>query len=120
LGEARPSRPVLGGEAELTPLWEERFMKVPAFRPEPEPDAVRAAAQALARVQRPVIIAGGGVIWSAAEAELATLAERLQIPVATSLNAKAALPDDHPLNVGVPGTYSRCRPPPLLAHAHLA
>src|SRR2546430_6527278 len=36
-----------------------------------------------------------------------SLAERLQIPVATSLNAKAALSDDHPLNVGVPGTYSR-------------
>src|SRR5213594_5018648 len=98
---------VLEGEAELTPFWEERFMKVPAFRPEPEPDAVRAAAQALARAQRPVIIVGGGVIWSAAEAELVTVAERLQIPVATSLNAKAALPDDHPLNVGVPGTYSR-------------
>src|SRR2546428_345895 len=32
---------------------------------------------------------------------------RQAFPVATSLNAKAALPDDHPLNVGVPGTYSR-------------
>ncbi len=98
---------VLEREADLTPLWEERFMKVPAFRPEPEPDAVRAAAQVLARAERPVIIAGGGVIWSGAEAELIKLAELLQIPVATSLNAKAALPDDHPLNVGVPGTYSR-------------
>ncbi|HSF07147.1 MAG TPA: thiamine pyrophosphate-binding protein [Methylomirabilota bacterium] len=98
---------VLEREADLTPHWEERFMKVPAFRPEPEPEAVRAAAQALARAERPVIIAGGGVIWSGAEAELARLAELLQIPVATSLNAKAALPDDHPLNVGVPGTYSR-------------
>jgi acetolactate synthase-1/2/3 large subunit len=94
-------------EGDLTPLWEERFMKVPAFRPEPEPDAVRAALDVLARAERPVILAGGGVIWSGAEAELATLAERLQIPIATSLNAKAALSDDHPLNVGVPGTYSR-------------
>jgi len=33
---------VLEAEADLTPLWEERFMKVPAFRPEPEPEAVRA------------------------------------------------------------------------------
>src|SRR5207247_1411086 len=40
---------VLEREAELTPLWEERFMKVPAFRPEPEPDAVRAAMQVLAQ-----------------------------------------------------------------------
>jgi acetolactate synthase I/II/III large subunit len=98
---------VLEREGDLTPVWEERFMKVPAFRPEPEPDAVRAALDVLARAERPVILAGGGVIWSGAEAELAQLAERLQIPVATSLNAKAALSDDHPLNVGVPGTYSR-------------
>jgi acetolactate synthase I/II/III large subunit len=98
---------VLEKDAELSPLWEERFMKVPAFRPEPEPEAVRAAIEVMARAERPVIVAGGGVIWSGAEAELAKLAELLQIPVATSLNAKAALSDDHPLNVGVPGTYSR-------------
>jgi acetolactate synthase-1/2/3 large subunit len=110
---------VLEREADLTPLWEERFMMVPAFRPEPEPDAVRAALEALARAERPVIIAGGGVIWSGAEAELATLAELLQLPVATSLNAKAALPDDHPLNVGVPGTYSRWCANRVVAEADL-
>jgi acetolactate synthase-1/2/3 large subunit len=98
---------VLEHEGDLTPVWEERFMKVPAFRPEPEPDAVRAALDVLARAERPVILAGGGIMWSGAEAELCRLAELLQIPVATSLNAKAALSDDHPLNVGVPGTYSR-------------
>jgi acetolactate synthase I/II/III large subunit len=110
---------VLEREMELTPLWEERFMKVPAFRPEPEPDAVRAAMQLLAQAARPVILAGGGVIWSGAEAELAKLAEQLQIPVATSLNAKAVLSDDHPLNVGVPGTYSRWCANRVLADADL-
>jgi acetolactate synthase-1/2/3 large subunit len=110
---------VLEREADLTPLWEERFMKVPAFRPEPEPDAVRAALDALARAERPVIVAGGGVIWSGAEAELLQLAERLQIPVATSLNAKAALRDDHPLNVGAPGTYSRWCANRVIAEADL-
>lgn len=110
---------VLEREAELTPLWEERFMKVPAFRPEPEPDAVRAALDVLARAERPVILAGGGVMWSGAEAELTRLAELLQIPVATSLNAKSALPDDHPLNVGVPGTYSRWCANRVLAEADL-
>jgi acetolactate synthase I/II/III large subunit len=98
---------VLEREGDLTPVWEQRFMKVPAFRPEPEPDAVRAALDVLARAERPIILAGGGVVWSGAEAELIKLAELLRIPVATSLNAKAALSDDHPLNVGVPGTYSR-------------
>jgi acetolactate synthase-1/2/3 large subunit len=110
---------VLEREMELTPLWEERFMKVPAFRPEPEPDAVRAAVQLLAQAARPVILAGGGVIWSGAEAELAKLAEQLQIPVATSLNAKAVLSDDHPLNAGVPGTYSRWCANRVLADADL-
>jgi acetolactate synthase-1/2/3 large subunit len=110
---------VLEREAELTPLWEERFTRVPAFRPEPEPDAVHAAARLLAEAERPIIVAGGGVIWSGAEAELAELAERLGIPVATSLNAKAALRDDHPLNVGVPGTYSRWCANRILAEADL-
>src|SRR5512145_2651999 len=110
---------VLETEADLAPHWEERFMKVPAFRPEPEPDAVRAAAQILVQAERPVIIAGGGVIWSEAEAELTKLAELLQIPVATSLNAKAALSDDHPLNLGVPGTYSRWCANRIIAEADL-
>jgi acetolactate synthase I/II/III large subunit len=110
---------VLEREADLDPLWEERFMRVPAFRPEPEPDAVRAAARILAQAERPVIVAGGGVIWSGAEAELAKLAELLQIPVATSLNAKAALSDDHALNVGVPGTYSRWCANRILSEADL-
>src|SRR5437773_686688 len=110
---------VLEREGELSPLGEERFMRVPAFRPEPEPDAVRAAVNLLAQAARPVILAGGGVIWSGAEAELAKLAELLQIPVATALNAKAVLSDDHPLNVGVPGTYSRWCANSVLAEADL-
>ena len=47
------------------------------------------------------------------------LAELLQIPLATSLNAKAALSDDHPLNVGVPGTYSRWCANRVLSEADL-
>ena len=44
---------------------------------------------------------------SGAAAELAALAERLNIPVATSLNGKDVIPGFHPLSVGVAGTYSR-------------
>src|SRR4029434_9655687 len=94
-------------------------MKLAACRLEPEPDAVRAAVQVLAQAERPVILAGGGVIWSGAEAELANLAEQLQIPVATSLNAKAVLSDDHALSVGVPETYSRWCANRVLAEADL-
>ena len=54
-----------------------------------------------------MIVAGGGVRASGAPAELVALAEALQIPVATSLNGKDAIPGNHPLSVGVVGTYSR-------------
>jgi acetolactate synthase-1/2/3 large subunit len=97
----------LGAEADFDLVFEERFKEYPAFRPEPEPASIAAAAEALAQASRPIIVAGGGVASSGAGPEVVRLAERLQIPVATSLNAKAIMPDDHPLNVGIPGTYSR-------------
>jgi len=94
-------------EAELDPLVETMYRRAPAFRPEPELERVRDALAALTSAQRPVILAGGGVIRSEASREVDELARKLNIPVATSLNAKAALVDNHPLNVGVPGAYSR-------------
>jgi acetolactate synthase-1/2/3 large subunit len=94
-------------EAEMEPLAEERFARVPPFRPEPDMNDVRAALALLQRAERPVIVAGGGVRWSNAAAELVALAEALQIPVATSLNGKDSIPGSHPLSVGVVGSYSR-------------
>lgn len=93
--------------ADLEPIVEDTFTRLPPFRPEPEMRLVRDALQLLASAARPIIVAGGGVTTSGAEAELVALAEKLSIPVATSLNAKAAMPWDHPLAVGVPGSYSR-------------
>jgi acetolactate synthase-1/2/3 large subunit len=52
-------------------------------------------------------VAGGGVTTSQAQQEVVQLAEMLSIPVATSLNAKGTIPDNHPLSVGVVGSYSR-------------
>jgi acetolactate synthase-1/2/3 large subunit len=94
-------------EADLHPLIAERFAHVPAFRPAPERESVREAITLLAKAQRPIIVAGGGVVASQAQAELVQFAEKLQIPVATSLTAKDAIADDHPLAVGVVGIYSR-------------
>src|SRR5580693_2324386 len=94
-------------EADMEPLVEPQFSRVPAFRPEPDEASVRAALKVLQDSARPVIVAGGGVRPSGAASELVALAEALQIPVATSLNGKDSIPGNHPLCVGVVGSYSR-------------
>jgi acetolactate synthase I/II/III large subunit len=94
-------------EAELDPLVEPLFSRVPPFRPIPDEASLRAALDLLQAATRPVIVAGGGVRASGAGRDLVAFAEALQIPVATSLNGKDAIPGTHPLSVGVVGTYSR-------------
>ena len=94
-------------EADLEVVIEEPFRQFPAFRPAPEPEAVKEAARALSEAERPIIVAGGGVISSGAWREVIELAEMLSAPVATSLNGKGAIPGNHPLSVGICGSYSR-------------
>ena len=98
---------VIDKEGELEVVIEEGFAQLPPFRPEAEGEKIAAALELLAEAERPIIVAGGGVTTSDARSELITFAEKLSIPVATSLNAKAMFPSDHPLAVGVPGSYSR-------------
>jgi len=94
-------------EAEMEPLVEPQFAQVPPFRPEPQAEHVAAALDLLQKAERPIFVAGGGVRASGAGRELVALAEALQIPVVTSLNAKDAIPGTHPLSAGVVGSYSR-------------
>jgi acetolactate synthase-1/2/3 large subunit len=94
-------------EAEMEPRCEDLFARVPPFRPEPEMSRVMTALDVLQKADRPVIVAGGGVRASGAAREMVLLAEKLSIPVATSLNGKDSMPANHPLSVGVVGTYSR-------------
>ena len=98
---------IMDAESDLEVIVEAPFAHVPPFRGEPEMEMIRDAARVLTSARRPVIIAGGGVTSSQAQREVVELAEMLSIPVATSLNAKGTIPDDHPLSVGVCGTYSR-------------
>ena len=94
-------------EADLEIIVEEQFTRTPPFRPEPEASRIKEAAELLSKARRPVIIAGGGIVTSGAEEELKILAEKLTIPVATSLTAKATIVNNHPLYAGVLGRYSR-------------
>jgi acetolactate synthase-1/2/3 large subunit len=86
---------------------ESRYSQVPPFRPAAQLEDVAAALARLAAAERPIIVAGGGVVTSGARTELLRLAETMDIPVATSLNAKDVISDAHALAVGVVGTYSR-------------
>ncbi|PRH78270.1 3D-(3,5/4)-trihydroxycyclohexane-1,2-dione acylhydrolase (decyclizing) [Streptomyces solincola] len=69
-------------------------------RPRPDRAELDAAAEAVRAARRPLIVAGGGVRHSAAEGELAALAEATGIPVAFTQAGKGALAHDHPANAG--------------------
>lgn len=81
-----------------------RYGRYPADRPGPDPEAVAEAADKLYNAQRPVIIAGAGVIRSAAWDEVTALAELIGCPVATSISGKGAIAETHPLALGVIGS----------------
>jgi acetolactate synthase-1/2/3 large subunit len=106
-------------EAELKMIPEPGFTQVPAYRPAPEAAHVAEAARILKEAQKPVIVVGGGARLSGAGAEVLKLAEALSIPIATSLNGFSLVPDNHPLYIGVPGTYSRSCTNKILSRADL-
>ena len=80
-------------------------IKVTTIRPDIE--AVQEAAKALQEAKKPVIIAGGGVILSESSKELVSLAEALQIPVATAFRRFHAFPNSHPNYIGALGLGAR-------------
>ena len=88
-------------------LPKDSFNRKPAtvVRPSVDSETADRIARALASAQRPVIFAGGGVHLSRATAELAALAEALEVPVAHSLMGKGSVPDSHPLLAGATGYW---------------
>ncbi|SMD15259.1 acetolactate synthase large subunit [Lentzea albidocapillata] len=74
-------------------------------RPVLSPVQIRNAAQLIGSSKRPVFYVGGGVIRSGAAQELRKLAEKTGIPVVTTLMARGAFPDSHPLHLGMPGMH---------------
>ena len=88
---------------------------LPGYKPnlEGHPNQIRKAAKLIKDAQRPVILAGHGVIISHAYDELKELAEKAQIPVITTLLGISSFPEDHVLFVGMPGMHG-------MAYASLA
>jgi 3D-(3,5/4)-trihydroxycyclohexane-1,2-dione acylhydrolase (decyclizing) len=81
-------------------------------RPLPDADALAAAAAAIREARRPLIVAGGGVIYSEATAALRQFVERTGIPVGETQAGKGSLPYDHPAAlgaIGVTGTFAANR-----------
>jgi len=76
----------------------------PARRLPPDPSSVELAAKLLRDAIHPVFICGGGVVISGGEQELLKLAERLSVPVATTISGKGSISEEHPLAVGVVGS----------------
>ena len=83
--------------------------KLTFTRPAPTPGAIGAALDLLQSAERPLILAGGGVILADAAEELVALAEQLQIPVSHTLMGKGAIPEDHPLWAGMAGIQTQQR-----------
>ncbi|MBO3802437.1 MAG: biosynthetic-type acetolactate synthase large subunit [Candidatus Brockarchaeota archaeon] len=71
------------------------------------PLQIKKAAELLLGSERPVILAGGGVIISNASPELVALAELLGAPVVTTLLGKSSIPENHPLSLGMMGMHGR-------------
>src|SRR5688572_7736489 len=83
------------------------FHQAPAeiARPALDPTMAERIVDMLAEAERPLIYAGGGVLSARATAELAALAEALEIPVAHSLMGKGCLHEEHPLLLGMTGFW---------------
>jgi 3D-(3,5/4)-trihydroxycyclohexane-1,2-dione acylhydrolase (decyclizing) len=96
-------------------LFAERTWHV--ARPMPERSVIARAAEVIRSARKPLIVAGGGVIYSSATDALATFAERTGIPVSESQAGKGSLAYDHPQSVGAVGSTGTTAANTLAAEA---
>jgi len=80
---------------------------LPGYRPVARPHGkqIREAARLIAAARRPLFYIGGGVIRARASEVLRALVDLTQIPLVTTLMARGAVPDSHPLHLGMPGMH---------------
>jgi acetolactate synthase-1/2/3 large subunit len=93
-------------QASTVPNWDIK-LNLPGYKPTYQGNRkqIREAIRLLLEAEKPLIMAGNGVIMSGATAELRELAERTRIPVITTLHGIGAFPEDHPLSIGMPGMH---------------
>ncbi|WP_407946415.1 acetolactate synthase large subunit [Pedococcus dokdonensis] len=86
--------------------WPPKY-DLPGYRPvaRPHNKQIREAARLIAQAKRPVFYVGGGVVRGRASDALREFVELTQIPVVTTLMARGAVPDSHPLHLGMPGMH---------------
>ncbi len=86
--------------------WPEE-LDLPGYNPTTKghPKMIRQAAELISQSRRPVIYAGGGILKARAAEALRELAELCDLPVVTTLMARGAFPDSHPLCLGMPGMH---------------
>ena len=89
------------------PSDEDVRSSLPGYRPNTQghPRMIKAAAELMLTAHKPVIYAGGGILKARAAEALRELAELCEMPVVTTLMARGAFPDDHPLCLGMPGMH---------------
>jgi len=89
------------------PTDEEVIASLPGYRPTTKghPKMIKEAAKLILAAEKPLLYIGGGVLKARAADVVRELAELLQIPVVTTLMARGAFPDNHPLCLGMPGMH---------------
>jgi len=92
---------------ESAPFDYDQEVNTPSYQPtiEPNQSQITKVIDAIQQAERPLIISGGGVILSNSSNELLELAEKLQIPVTTTLMGIGSFPASHPLCLGMPGMH---------------
>ncbi len=96
---------IMDKEAEYEPVTEEVNLRGYRVVKGVNAGQVINAAELIQKARRPVLYVGGGVIVSGASDKLLELADKMQIPVTTTLMAMGAFPGDHPLNLGMLGMH---------------
>lgn len=93
--------------------------KIRGYHPWTDPDItqIEKAIDMLLAAEKPIILAGGGVIISSAFAELQSIAELLMIPVVTTFKGKGSFPENHPLSLGPIGMHGHAEANKLMTEA---